>query len=145
MPKITDYSLAHFWNSEKFLRQCQLQRIFCTEADVRRVALQNTCSKQFYGKLPGRSASALKKDSTSDVFKSCWKVSKKIGTAYENSNVFYNIFYADVETLTKSYYSKRHIKIHGPQPSRPSYFVHKINPSGVKIRPPFKKFMILIS
>ena len=57
--------------------------------DDRRFALQNTCSKQFCGKLPGRSASVLKKDFTSDVSKSCWKVSKKIGAAYENSNIFY--------------------------------------------------------
>ena len=44
---------------------------------ARRFALQNTCSEHFCGKLPGRSANVLKKDSTSDVSKSCWKVSKK--------------------------------------------------------------------
>ena len=45
--------------------------------DDRRFALQNTSSKQFYEKRPGRSASVLKKDSISDVSKSCWKVLKK--------------------------------------------------------------------
>ena len=55
--------------------------------DDHRFALQNTCSKQFCGKLRGRSASVLKTDFTSDVSKSSWKVSKKIGAAYENSNI----------------------------------------------------------
>ena len=100
--------------------------------DARRFALQNTCSKQFCGKRPGRSASVVKKESTSDVSKSFWKVSKKIGAAYKNSNIFYKIFYADAETskwmfrsstLMKSCYSKRYIKIHGLQPSQPPYFL----------------------
>ena len=56
-------------------------------------------SKQFCGKIPGRSANVPKKDSTSDVSKSCWKVKKKIGGVYENSNIFYKVFYADVETF----------------------------------------------
>ena len=46
------------------------------------------------------SASVLKKGSTSDASNSCWKVSKKIGAAYENSKLFYKIFYADAETST---------------------------------------------
>ena len=66
--------------------------LFFTEAGTRRFALHNTCSKQFCGKLPGTSASALKKDSTSDVSKSCWKVSKKIEAAYENLGIFYKTF-----------------------------------------------------
>ena len=66
--------------------------------DARRFALQNTCSKRFCGKLPGRSLSVLKKDSTSDVSKICWKVSKKIGAAYKNSKIFYKFFYADADT-----------------------------------------------
>ena len=78
------------------------------------------------------SASVVKKESTSDVSKSFWKVSKKIGAAYKNSNIFYKIFYADAETskwmfrsstLMKSCYSKRYIKIHGLQPSQPPYFL----------------------
>ena len=69
------------------------------------------------------------------------KFPKKIGAAFENSNVFCKIFYAYTETsewpfpsftLTKSCYSKRRIKIHAPQPSRPhAFFLHKINTSGV--------------
>ena len=66
--------------------------------DARRFALQNTCSKQFCGKLTGRSAILLKKDSSSDVPKSCWKVSKKDGAAYGNSNIFYKIVYANAKT-----------------------------------------------
>ena len=94
------------------------------------------CSKQFCGKFPGRSASVLKKDSTSDVSRGCSKVQKKVVGAYENSNIFYKVFYADAETskwlfrsftLMKSCYSQRYIKIHGPQPSRPptKYFWSK--------------------
>ena len=37
-----------------------LWRSFFTEEDARRFALRNTCSKPFYGKLLGRSASLLK-------------------------------------------------------------------------------------
>ena len=81
------------------------------------------------------------------------KFPKKIGAASENSNIFYKIFSADAKTskwpfcsftLLKSCYSKRYIKIHGLQPSRTPYFFY-INTSGVKIRPVFKRFMILIS
>ena len=59
------------------------------------------------------------------------KFKKKIGGAYENSNIFYKAFYADAETsewlfhsftLMKSCYSQRYIKIHGPQPSPSPYF-----------------------
>ena len=82
------------------------------------------------------------------------KFPEKIGAAYENSNIFYKIFYANAETsnspfrshtLMKSCYSKTYTKIHGPQPSRPHTFSHEINTSGVKIRLAFKKLMILIS
>ena len=72
--------------------------IFFYRTDARRFVLRKTCSKQFFGKLPRRFASVIKKDSTSDVSKSCWKVSKKIGAAYENSKIFYKIFNADAET-----------------------------------------------
>ena len=60
----------------------------------------------------------------------CGKFPKNFGGAYESSNIFYKIFYADAETsnngrsfiLMKSCYSKRYIKIHGPLLSRPPYF-----------------------
>ena len=106
-------------------------KILFLRADARRFALQNTCPKQFRRKPPRRSASAVKKDSTSDVSKSCWKVSKKkkIGAASENSKIFYKIFMSvprlsdgSFFTLMKSCYSKRYIKIHGPPPSQMPYF-----------------------
>ena len=59
------------------------------------------------------------------------KFPQKIGAAYDKSNIFYKIFYADGKTskwpfhsftFMKSYYSKRCIKIHDPQPSRSPYF-----------------------
>ena len=105
-------------------------KILFQRADARRFALQNTCSKQFRGKPPRRSASAVKKYSTSYVSKSCWKVSKKkIGAASENSKIFYKIFMpmprlsdGSFFTLMKSCYSKRYIKIHGPPPCQMPYF-----------------------
>ena len=77
--------------------------LFCRR-DAGRFALQNTYSEQFCGKLPGMSANVLKKDSTSDVSKSCWKVSKKIGAAYENSKIFYKSFYVNAETSKWSFF-----------------------------------------
>ena len=97
--------------------------------DDRRFALQNTCSKQFCGKLPGRSASVLKKDSNSDVTKSCWKVLKKLKQLTKIRIYSIKLFIPILRlpngrsfTLMKSCYSKRHIKIHGPRPSRAPYF-----------------------
>ena len=141
-------SAMQFFLSELHARNCRFQscaflkfrkiseitsavKILFYRTDTYRFALQNTCSKQFCGKLPGRSASVLKKDSTSDVSRGCSKVQKKVVGAYENSNIFYKVFYADAETskwlfrsftLMKNCYSQRYIKIHGPQPSRPPYF-----------------------
>ena len=83
-----------FFLSELHARNCRFQsctflkfrkiseitsavKILFYRTDTYRFALQNTCSKQSCGKLPGRSVNVLKKDSTSDVSKSCWKVSKK--------------------------------------------------------------------
>ena len=125
------FQLCAFLKSRKISEITSAVDILFNRTDARRFALQNTCSKQFCGKLPGRSASVLKKDSTSDVSRSCSKVQKKVGGAYENSNIFYKVFYGDAETskwlfrsftLMKSCYSQRYIKIHGPQPSRPPYF-----------------------
>ena len=57
------------------------------------------------------------------------KFPKKIGAAYENSNIFYKFFDANGNTskwpfftLMKSCYSKRYIKIDGPRSPRPPYF-----------------------
>ena len=121
---------------------------FSTEADPRRFALQNTCSKQFFGKLPGRSRSVLKRPPLQMLPKVARKFPKKIEAAYENSNIFYKSFYADAATskwpfrsftLMKSCYSKRYIKPHAPHPLGTHTLVHKINTSEVKIRPVFKK------
>ena len=92
------FQLCAFLKSRKISEITSAVDILFNRTDARRFALQNTCSKQFCGKLPGRSASVLKKDSNSDVSKSCWKVSKKLAAAYENSNIFYKIFYAGAET-----------------------------------------------
>ena len=72
---------------------------FFTEADARRFALQNTYSKQFCGKLLGRTASALKKDSISDVSKSCWKVSKKILKQLSKIQIYSIIFFMPMTRL----------------------------------------------
>ena len=100
--------------------------------DARRFALQNTCSKQFCGKLTGRSASLLKKDSTLDVSKSCWKVSKRWRKMEKLTEIqIYSIkFFMPMprlpigrsSTLMKSCYSKWYIKICDPQPSRSLHF-----------------------
>ena len=88
-----------FFLSELHARNCRFQpcaflkfrkisettpavKILFYRTDTYRFALQNTCSKQFCGKLPGRSVNVLKKDSKT----------------YENSKIFYNIFYVNAET-----------------------------------------------
>ena len=76
---------------------------------------------------------------------------KNIGAAYENLNIFYTIFYVDAQTfewpfrsfaLTKSCYSKSISKSMARSPLGPHTFLYKLNTSGVKIRPVFKKFTI---
>ena len=121
--------------------------------DVRRFALQNTSSKEFCGKLLRRSGNVLKKGSTSDVSKSCWKFFQKKLEQFTRIQIYSIKFFMQMPrlpngrsfTLMKSCCSKRYIKIHSPKPLGPHKFLHKINTSGLKIRSAFKKFMILIS
>ena len=140
-------SAMQFFLSELHARNCRFQpcaflkfrkiseitsavKILFYRTDTCRFALQNTCSKQFCGKLPERSVNVLKNDSTSDVSKSCWKVSKKTLeqlTKIQRYSVKFFIKCWDFQiavpfTLKKSCYSKRHIEIHAPQPSRAPYF-----------------------
>ena len=104
--------------------------------DAHRFALQNTCSKQFCGKLPGRSTSVLKIGSTSDVVE---KFPKKL-EQLTKIQIYSTKFFMPMPRfpngrsfiLIKSCYSKRYIKIHGHLGLHT--FLHKINTSGVKIR-----------
>ena len=91
MPKACAFQPCAFLKLRKMSEIESAVEIFFTETDARRFALQNTCSKQFCGKLPEKFGSALKKNSTSDVSKSCRKVSKKVGAADENLKM-YKIF-----------------------------------------------------
>ena len=131
-----------------------MRRSFFTEADARRFALQNTCSKQFCGKLLGRSASALKRDLHFRCFQKLLESSPPKLEQLAKIQIYYINFLCRCQNFqmavpffyfNEKFYSKRYIKIHGPQPSRPHTFLHKINTSAVKIRPVFKKFIILIS
>ena len=76
---------------------------------------------------------------------------KNIGAAHENLNIFYKTFYADAQTfewpfrsftLTKSCCSKSISKSMARSLLRPHTFLYKLNTSGVKIRPVFKKLTI---
>ena len=76
---------------------------------------------------------------------------KNIGAAHENLNIFYKTFYADAQTfewpfrsftLTKSCCSKSISKSMARSLLRPHTFLCKLNTSGVKIRPVFKKLTI---
>ena len=97
---------------------------FC-RTDARRFALQNTCSKQFCGKLPGRSASVLKRTPIQMFPKVAGKFKKKLKQLTKIQIYSLKLFMPVLRlpngrsfTLMKSCYSKRHIKIHGQRSSR---------------------------
>ena len=114
--------------------------ILFTEADAHRFALQNTC-----GKLPRRSASVLKKDSTLAVSKSCWKVTKIQIYSIRFFMLIWRLPNGRSVLLLcwKAVIGKGISKSTAHSPLGPHTFLHKINTSGVKTRP--EKIMILIS
>ena len=91
--KITYSSLAHFWNSEKFLRYCQLWRSFFIEQTLADLL----CSVE---DIQESLQVQLKRTPLQVFAKVAGKFPKSIGTAYENSKTFYKLFYADAETST---------------------------------------------
>ena len=115
----------NFWDNvscgDPFLLKQTLVNLLC------RIPALNSFVENFQGGLQ-----VFFKSTTLQMFsKVSEKFPKIIGATYENSNIYYKIFYADGKTskwlfrsctLMKSCYSKRYIKIHGPQPTRSSYF-----------------------
>ena len=138
LPKTTDSSLVH----DPVLQKQTLAGSLC------RIPTQSSFVENFQEGLQVH----LKRTPLQMFPKVTGKFPKNIGAAHKNSNILYKMFYADAETskwlfcsftLIKSCYSKRCTAARSPL--GPHTFLHKINTSRVKIRPVFKKFMILIS
>ena len=98
--------------------------LFC-RTDARRFALQNTCSKQFCGKLRGRCASVLERTPLQMFPKVAGKFPKNFEqlTKIQRYSIKFLMPMPTLPngrsfTLMKSCYSKRHIKIHGQRSSR---------------------------
>ena len=120
--------LCAFLKSRKISEITSAVDILFNRTDARRFALQNTCSKQFCGKLPGRCASVLKRTPLQMFPKVAGKFPKNVEqlTKIQRYSIKFLMLMPTLPngrsfTLMKSCCSKRHIKIHGPGPLCPPY------------------------
>ena len=123
------FQLCAFLKSRKISEITSAVDILFNRTDARRFALQNTCSKQFCGKLRGRCASVLERTPLQMFPKVAWKLKQLTKIQIYSITFFMPIVRLPNGrsfTLMKSCYSKRHMKIHGPRPSRsPIHFYIK--------------------
>ena len=127
------FQLCAFLKSRKISEITSAVDILFNRTDARRFALQNTCSKQFCGKLRGRCASVLERTPLQMFPKVAGKFPKNFEqlTKIQRYSIKFLMPMPTLPngrsfTLMKSCYSKRHMKIHGPRPSRfPIHFYIK--------------------